>query len=104
MFRKIITISVKRIFRDLKALVAEVFMFSIKYGADFMKWSSSQVSRFAIYQGVIRNRRKWRRGEGRKMRKGRNERKREKEFRDKKREERKYSKQGACRKMSLVEL
>ena len=33
-------------FRDLKALVAEVFMFSIKYGADFMKWSSSQVSRF----------------------------------------------------------
>ena len=46
-----------------------------------------------IYQGAIRKRRKWRRVEGRKMRKGRNERKRGKEFREKKREERKYSKQ-----------
>ena len=36
------------------------------------------------------------------MREGRNERKREEEFRDKKREERKYSKKGASRKMSLV--
>ena len=38
------------------------------------------------------------------MREGRNERKREGEFRDKKREERKYSKKGASRKMSLVNL
>ena len=38
------------------------------------------------------------------MREGRNERKREGEFRDKKREERKYSKKRASRKMSLVNL
>ena len=38
------------------------------------------------------------------MREGRNERKREEEFRDAKREERKYSKKGASRKMSLVNL
>ena len=44
-----------------------------------------------------------RRGKG-EMREGRNERKSEKEFRAKKREERKYSKKGASRKMSLVNL
>ena len=38
------------------------------------------------------------------MRQGRNERKREEEFRDKKREERKYSEKGASRKMILVSL
>ena len=38
------------------------------------------------------------------MREGRNERKREGEFRGKKREERKFSKKGASRKTSLVNL
>ena len=38
------------------------------------------------------------------MREGRNERNREGEFRVKKREERKYSKKGARRKVSLVNL
>ena len=38
------------------------------------------------------------------MRDGRNERKREEELRDKKRGDRKYSKKGASRKMSLVNL
>ena len=38
------------------------------------------------------------------MREGRNERKREEEFRDKKREEIKYGEKRASRKMSLVNL
>ena len=38
------------------------------------------------------------------MRDGRYERKREKEFRDKMREERKYSKKGGSRKMSVVNI
>ena len=55
-------------------------------------------------EDAISKRRKWSGGEGMDMRKGRNERKREEELRDKKREERKYIKKGASRKMSLVNL
>ena len=43
-------------------------------------------------------------GEGKEIREGRNERTREEELRDMKREERKYSKQGPSRNMSLVYL
>ena len=53
---------------------------------------------------AIGKRRKWRGGEGREMREGRNKSKREEEFMDKKRKERKYSRKGASRKMSLVNL
>ena len=52
---------------------------------------------------AICKRRKCREGEGRQTREGCNESKREEEFRDKKREERKYSNKGASRKISLVE-
>ena len=53
---------------------------------------------------VIGKRRKWRRGERREMREGRKNKKKEEEFRGKKREERKYRKEGASRKMGLVNL
>ena len=55
-------------------------------------------------EDAISKRRKWRGGEGREMREGHNERRRKEEIRAKKRGERKYSGQGASRKMSLVNL
>ena len=53
---------------------------------------------------AIGKRRKWRGGERREMREGCNERKREEKLWDKKREEIKYSKMGASRKMSPVNI